>query len=100
MRLLVEGAQLALSLNICRVGATTPMFGLRDFPVELAAPRCVFVARLRGGNFFIFAFCITLGRLRFSAGKWPPPPKKKKFRPAGPMSWGCRPTPPCFGRHD
>ena len=46
------------------------MFGLRDFPVELAGLRCVFVARLRRGNFFIFAFYITLGRrLRVSAGK-------------------------------
>jgi hypothetical protein len=33
-----------------------PPFGLRDFQFELAGLRCVFVARSRRRNFFIFAF--------------------------------------------
>ena len=86
--------------------APPPLFGLRDFPVELAGLHCVFVARLRRRNFFIFAFFyIILGRrLRFSAEKrvasalWSrnpgvaaPDPVGAPLRPR--PRWGCAPNP-------
>jgi hypothetical protein len=45
------------------------MFGLRDFPVELAGLRCVFVARLRRGNFFVFTSSGFFGLLVKAAVK-------------------------------
>jgi hypothetical protein len=48
---LISGAQLVL----------LSLFGLRDFPVELAGLGCVFVTRLRSRNFLVSTFFWAAG---------------------------------------